>query len=38
MTVEREIGYGLIIDDSIIDSQITLRKLIDYIDNKINGK
>ena len=37
MTVEREIGYGLIIDDSIIDSQITLRKLINYIDNKLNG-
>ena len=36
MAVEREIGYGLIIDDSIIDNQITLRKLIDYIDNKIN--
>lgn len=38
MTVEREIGHGLIIDDSIIDDQITLRKVIDYIDNKINNK
>ena len=38
MAVEREIGHDLILDDSIIDDQITLRKVIDYIDNKINGK
>lgn len=38
LAVEREIGHGLIIDDSIIDNQITLRKVIDYIDNKINIK
>ena len=38
MEVEREIGHGLIIDDSIIDNQITLRKLIDYINNKLNGE
>lgn len=36
MAVEREIGHGIVIDDSIIDNQITLRKVIDYIDNKIN--
>lgn len=36
MSVEREIGHGFTIDDSIIDDQITLRKVIDYIDNKIN--
>ena len=36
MAVEREIGHGFVIDDSIIDDQITLRKVIDYIDNKIN--
>jgi acyl carrier protein len=38
MAVERDIGHGLIIDDNIIDDQITLRKVIDYIDNKINIK
>ncbi len=38
MDVEREIGHGLIIDDNIIDDKITLRKVIDYIDNKLNGK
>lgn len=36
MSVECEIGHGFTIDDSIIDDQITLRKVIDYIDNKIN--
>ena len=36
--IEREIGNGFIIDDSIIDDQITLRKIIDYIYNKINIK
>ena len=36
--VEHEIGHDLIIDNSIIDNQITLRKVIDYIDNKINIK
>ena len=38
MAVEREIGHDLIIDDSIIDKQITLRKVIDYIYNKLNGE
>jgi acyl carrier protein len=38
ISVEREIGHDLNIDNSIIDDQITLRKVIDYIDNKLNGK
>lgn len=36
MAVEHKIGHDLILDDSIFDDQITLRKIIDYIDNKIN--
>ena len=38
MAVEREIGNDFSFDDELIDNEITLRKVIDYIDNKINGK
>jgi acyl carrier protein len=42
LNVEREmsfyIGHTFQIDDSIIDSNITLGKIIDFIYNKINGE
>jgi acyl carrier protein len=38
MTVEREIGNNFSFDDELIDNEITLRKVIDYIDNKLNGE
>jgi hypothetical protein len=36
MSLEREFGNNFSFDDNLIDNQITLRKIIDYIDNKIN--
>lgn len=36
MSLEREFGNNFSFDDNLIDNQITLRKVIDYIDNKIN--
>ena len=38
MNVERQIGSGFHFDDDEIDKDITLRKVIDYIDNKLNGE
>jgi acyl carrier protein len=38
MAVEREIGNNFSFDDELIDNEITLRKVIDYIDNKLNGE
>ena len=38
ISVEKEIGNGFIFEDDLIDSQITLRKVIDYINIKVNGK
>ena len=37
MSVEREIGHSFVFDDNLINKEITLRKVIDYIYNKING-
>ena len=38
MAVEREIGNNFSFDDELIDNEITLRKVINYIDNKLNGE
>ena len=36
MSIEHEFNHAFNFDDNIIDNDITLRKVIDYIDNKIN--
>lgn len=38
LNLEREIGHNLQFKDDYITNDITLRKVIDYIDNYINDK
>lgn len=37
LNVERNIGHSFIFDEDLINKEITLRKIIDFIDNKINN-
>lgn len=38
MNLESKFGNKFVFDDNFINKEITLRKVIDYIDNKINNK